>query len=158
MSASTATTHVFSVILSCAICSPILTEHAFAHAARDNICCAMAALHSPGGIVTAGLAIYDTMQYIRPQVCTVCMGQAASMGSLLLTAGDPGMRSVCAQRKSCSHSCIYPQQREAHTIVTSRVAAVVVSSIELCAAFARLRAAWHCHACLIGRTTYLSDV
>ena len=47
-------------------------------------------INSPGGIVTSGLAIYDTMEYIRPEVSTVCMGQAASMGSLLLTAGASG--------------------------------------------------------------------
>ncbi len=49
-------------------------------------------LNSPGGVVTAGLAIYDTMQYIRPDVSTVCIGQAASMGSLLLAAGTKGKR------------------------------------------------------------------
>ena len=49
-------------------------------------------INSPGGIVTSGLAIYDTMQYIRPDVSTVCIGQAASMGSLLLAAGAPGKR------------------------------------------------------------------
>ena len=49
-------------------------------------------INSPGGLVTAGLAIYDTMQYIRPEVSTVCMGQAASMGSLLLAAGAAGKR------------------------------------------------------------------
>ena len=49
-------------------------------------------INSPGGSVTAGLAIYDTMQYIRAPVGTLCLGQAASMGSLLLTAGEPGMR------------------------------------------------------------------
>jgi len=49
-------------------------------------------INSPGGIVTSGLAIYDTMQYIRPEVSTVCIGQAASMGSLLLTAGAKGKR------------------------------------------------------------------
>ncbi|MGB2486190.1 MAG: ATP-dependent Clp endopeptidase proteolytic subunit ClpP [Candidatus Puniceispirillaceae bacterium] len=49
-------------------------------------------INSPGGIVTSGLAIYDTMQYIRPDVATVCIGQAASMGSLLLTAGAAGKR------------------------------------------------------------------
>ncbi len=49
-------------------------------------------INSPGGVVTAGLAIYDTMQYIRPDVSTVCIGQAASMGSLLLTAGAKGKR------------------------------------------------------------------
>jgi ATP-dependent Clp protease protease subunit len=49
-------------------------------------------INSPGGYVTAGLAIYDTMQYIRPDVATICIGQAASMGSLLLTAGAKGKR------------------------------------------------------------------
>jgi len=49
-------------------------------------------INSPGGVVTAGLAIYDTMQYIRPKVATVCIGQAASMGAFLLAAGEPGMR------------------------------------------------------------------
>jgi len=49
-------------------------------------------INSPGGIVTSGLAIYDTMQYIRPDVSTVCIGQAASMGSLLLAAGAKGKR------------------------------------------------------------------
>ena len=49
-------------------------------------------INSPGGVVTSGLSIYDTMQMIRPKVSTVCVGQAASMGSLLLTAGEPGMR------------------------------------------------------------------
>jgi ATP-dependent Clp protease protease subunit len=49
-------------------------------------------INSPGGIVTSGLSIYDTMQYIKPDVSTVCLGQAASMGSLLLTAGAEGKR------------------------------------------------------------------
>ena len=49
-------------------------------------------INSPGGAVTSGLAIYDTMQYIKPKVSTLVIGQAASMGSLLLTAGEPGMR------------------------------------------------------------------
>jgi len=49
-------------------------------------------INSPGGLVTAGLAIYDTMQYIRPDLSTVCIGQAASMGSLLMTAGTKGKR------------------------------------------------------------------
>ncbi len=49
-------------------------------------------INSPGGVVTSGLSIYDTMQYIRPKVSTLCVGQAASMGSLLLTAGEAGMR------------------------------------------------------------------
>ena len=49
-------------------------------------------INSPGGVVTSGMAIYDTMQYIKPKVATFCMGQAASMGSLLLAAGEAGMR------------------------------------------------------------------
>jgi ATP-dependent Clp protease protease subunit len=49
-------------------------------------------INSPGGVVSSGLSIYDTMQYIRPKVTTLCVGQAASMGSLLLCAGEKGMR------------------------------------------------------------------
>lgn len=49
-------------------------------------------INSPGGVVSSGLSIYDTMQYIRPKVATMCIGQAASMGSLLLAAGEKGMR------------------------------------------------------------------
>ena len=49
-------------------------------------------INSPGGVVSSGLAIYDTMQYIKPEVSTLCIGQAASMGSLLLSAGAPGKR------------------------------------------------------------------
>ena len=54
-------------------------------------------INSPGGVVTAGLQIFDTMQYIKPRVSTVCMGQAASMGSFLLAAGEPGMRVLMRQ-------------------------------------------------------------
>ena len=49
-------------------------------------------INSPGGVVTSGMAIYDTMQFIKPPIATLCIGQAASMGSLLLAAGAPGMR------------------------------------------------------------------
>ncbi len=49
-------------------------------------------INSPGGVVSSGLSIYDTMQYVRPKIATMCVGQAASMGSLLLAAGDQGMR------------------------------------------------------------------
>lgn len=49
-------------------------------------------INSPGGIITAGMAIYDTMQYVSPIISTICMGQAASMGSLLLAGGSPGYR------------------------------------------------------------------
>ena len=60
-------------------------------------------INSPGGVVTAGLSIYDTMQYIKPKVATLCMGQAASMGSLLLTAGEPGMRYVLPNARIMIH-------------------------------------------------------
>ena len=49
-------------------------------------------INSPGGVVSSGMSIYDTMQYIRPKIATMCVGQAASMGSLLLAAGEQGMR------------------------------------------------------------------
>jgi ATP-dependent Clp protease protease subunit len=52
-------------------------------------------INSPGGLVTAGMAIYDTMQYVRPQIHTYCIGQAASMGSLLLAAGKKGEAMPC---------------------------------------------------------------
>ncbi|MGZ9130465.1 MAG: ATP-dependent Clp protease proteolytic subunit, partial [Candidatus Binatia bacterium] len=60
-------------------------------------------INSPGGIVTSGLAIYDTMQYIRPPVSTVCIGQAASMGSLLLAAGAPGKRYALPNARFMVH-------------------------------------------------------
>ena len=60
-------------------------------------------INSPGGVVTAGLAIYDTMGYIRPDVSTVCFGQAASMGSLLLTAGAPGKRYALPHSRVMMH-------------------------------------------------------
>ena len=60
-------------------------------------------INSPGGIVTAGLAIYDTMKYIRPDVSTVCFGQAASMGSLLLCAGTAGKRFALPNARIMIH-------------------------------------------------------
>jgi ATP-dependent Clp protease, protease subunit len=60
-------------------------------------------INSPGGVVTSGLAIYDTMQYIRPKVSTLCIGQAASMGSLLLMAGEVGMRYVTPNARVMIH-------------------------------------------------------
>jgi ATP-dependent Clp protease protease subunit len=60
-------------------------------------------INSPGGVVTAGLAIYDTMQFIRPKVSTLCVGQAASMGSLLLAAGDPGLRFALPNARIMVH-------------------------------------------------------
>jgi ATP-dependent Clp protease protease subunit len=60
-------------------------------------------INSPGGVVTSGLAIYDTMQYIRPNVSTVCIGQAASMGSLLLAAGAKGSRYILPNARVMVH-------------------------------------------------------
>ena len=60
-------------------------------------------VNSPGGIVTSGLAIYDTMQYIRPDIATICIGQAASMGSLLLAAGAPGKRYALPHARIMTH-------------------------------------------------------
>ena len=60
-------------------------------------------INSPGGIVTSGLAMYDTMEYIRPEISTVCIGQAASMGSLLLTAGAKGKRYCLPNSKIMIH-------------------------------------------------------
>jgi ATP-dependent Clp protease, protease subunit len=60
-------------------------------------------INSPGGVVTSGLAIHDTMQYIRPKISTVCIGQAASMGSFLLCAGEPGMRVALANARIMIH-------------------------------------------------------
>ncbi len=60
-------------------------------------------INSPGGVVTSGLSIYDTMQFIRPPVATLCLGQAASMGSLLLCAGEKGMRAALPNSRVMLH-------------------------------------------------------
>lgn len=60
-------------------------------------------INSPGGVVTAGLSVYDTMQYIKPKVATLCVGQACSMGSLLLTAGEAGMRYATPNARIMIH-------------------------------------------------------
>lgn len=60
-------------------------------------------INSPGGSVTAGMAIYDTMQYIKPAIHTIVMGQAASMGSLLATAGEPGHRFILPNARHMIH-------------------------------------------------------
>ncbi len=60
-------------------------------------------INSPGGVVTSGLAIYDTIQYIKPDVATICLGQAASMGSLLLSAGAKGKRSALPNSRIMIH-------------------------------------------------------
>ena len=63
-------------------------------------------INSPGGVVTSGMAIYDTMQFIRPPVSTLCIGQAASMGSLLLAAGEKGYEVLPPSLKSDGSSTI----------------------------------------------------
>jgi ATP-dependent Clp protease protease subunit len=63
-------------------------------------------INSPGGVVTSGLAIYDTMQYIKPDIATYCLGQAASMGALLLTAGTKGKRQVLPNSRVMIHQPI----------------------------------------------------
>ncbi|MGB2928706.1 MAG: ATP-dependent Clp endopeptidase proteolytic subunit ClpP [Desulfobacterales bacterium] len=60
-------------------------------------------INSPGGVVTAGLAVYDTMQYIKPDIATVCIGQAASLGALLLTAGTKGKRYTLPNARILIH-------------------------------------------------------
>lgn len=60
-------------------------------------------INSPGGVVTAGMAIYDTMQFIKPKIATLCIGQAASMGSLLLCAGEKGMRFALPNARIMVH-------------------------------------------------------
>jgi ATP-dependent Clp protease protease subunit len=60
-------------------------------------------INSPGGVVTAGLGVYDTMQFIRPPVATLCLGQAASMGSLLLAGGEAGMRGALPNARIMVH-------------------------------------------------------
>jgi len=73
-------------------------------------------IHSPGGIVTAGLAIYDTMQFIKPPVATICMGQAASMGALLLAAGAPGKSSALPNSRIMIHQPLGGAQGQATDI------------------------------------------
>lgn len=65
-------------------------------------------INSPGGVVSSGLAIYDTMQYIQPKVSTLCMGQAASMGSLLLAGGEAGSRYALPNSRVRLSAAIYP--------------------------------------------------
>ena len=73
-------------------------------------------INSPGGIVTSGLAIYDTMQYIKPDICTICMGQAASMGALLLAAGAHGKRSALPNSRIMIHQPLGGVQGQATDI------------------------------------------
>lgn len=73
-------------------------------------------LNSPGGSVTAGMAIYDTMQYIRPPVSTLCIGQAASMGAILLAAGAPGKRFALPHARIMIHQPMGGAQGQASDI------------------------------------------
>ena len=73
-------------------------------------------LNSPGGLVTAGLAIYDTMQYIKPKISTLCMGQAASMAAVLLAAGDLGKRFALPHSRILIHQLIGGVQGQATDI------------------------------------------
>lgn len=73
-------------------------------------------INSPGGVVPAGLAIYDTMQYIRPQINTICMGLAASMGAVLLAAGSPGKRFTLPHARIMIHQPLGGVQGQAADI------------------------------------------
>ena len=73
-------------------------------------------INSPGGVVTAGLAIYDTMQYIKPQVSTICTGQAASIGAVLLAAGAPGKRIALPNSRVMIHQPLGGAQGQASDI------------------------------------------
>ena len=73
-------------------------------------------INSPGGVVTSGMAMYDTMQYIKPDVSTVCIGQAASMGSLLLTAGADGKRFALPHARIMIHQPLGGAQGQASDI------------------------------------------
>ncbi len=73
-------------------------------------------INSPGGVVTSGMAMYDTMQYIKPDVSTVCIGQAASMGSLLLTAGAKGKRYALPHARIMIHQPLGGAQGQASDI------------------------------------------
>lgn len=73
-------------------------------------------INSPGGIVTAGMAVYDTMQYIKPDIATVCIGQAASMGALLLAAGTKGKRYSLPNSRILIHQPLGGSQGQASDI------------------------------------------
>jgi len=73
-------------------------------------------IHSPGGMVTAGMAIYDTMQFVKPDVATLCMGQAASMAAVLLAAGSPNKRSALPNSRIMIHQPLGGTQGQATDI------------------------------------------
>ncbi len=94
-------------------------------------------INSPGGIVTSGLAIYDTMQYVRPKIQTLCIGQAASMGSLLLAAGAPGLRYSLPNSRIMIHQPSGGAQGQATDIE--------IQAREILALRARLNGIYHKH-------------
>lgn len=94
-------------------------------------------INSPGGIVTAGLAIYDTMQYVRPDIVTICMGQAASMGSLLLCAGTKGKRHALPNARVMVHQPLGGVQGQATDIE--------IHAREILAVRDRLNRIYHVH-------------
>ena len=94
-------------------------------------------INSPGGIVTSGLAIYDTMQYVRPKIQTLCIGQAASMGSLLLAAGSPGLRYSLPNARIMIHQPSGGAQGQATDIE--------IQAREILALRARLNGIYHKH-------------
>ncbi|VFS89961.1 ATP-dependent Clp protease proteolytic subunit precursor [Kluyvera cryocrescens] len=73
-------------------------------------------INSPGGVITAGMSIYDTMQFIKPDVSTICMGQAASMGAFLLTAGAKGKRFCLPNSRVMIHQPLGGYQGQATDI------------------------------------------
>ncbi len=73
-------------------------------------------VNSPGGVITAGMAVYDTMQYIKPDIATVCIGQAASMGAMLLAAGTPGKRYALPNARIMIHQPLGGAQGQASDI------------------------------------------
>ncbi len=73
-------------------------------------------INSPGGVITSGMAIYDTMNYIRPDVCTICIGQAASMGAFLLSSGTPGKRYALPHARIMIHQPLGGAQGQATDI------------------------------------------
>lgn len=86
-------------------------------------------INSPGGVVTAGLAIYDTMQYIKPKVTTLCLGQACSMGSLLVAAGAPGRRYALPHSRIMIHQPSGGYQGQATDIEIHAKETIKVKSI-----------------------------
>lgn len=89
-------------------------------------------INSPGGIITSGMAIYDTMQYIQPKVAAVCLGQASSMASFLLAAGEPGMRHALPHARIMIHQPLGGYQGQAtdieiHTAEILRIKKTMIS-------------------------------